>query len=602
MQIVTHTLALSLILGSSNEQFVIPSYQRRYSWLDKQLFDLIDDINFIDGNDNHLLGSIVCLTGNHKAGVNPLELVDGQQRLTTIAILLECLRERFKVESLSEHVQELDRLLTARPYSGPAIPKIALDTMDAEEFDYLAKNSEIEPGRLFLNERLSNAFANAREWVGDQEIDDLLAFKYRLLNQALVIRLDVGNAKDAFKLFETINNRGLKLSPTDLIKNFLLGNAARFSEAALSDAKQSWGKIIKFLDRGDTDGFFRYFLMSKTQSRLTKAEIVSQFQGFFMRQIVEAEKLPDRKWYAYEEEAEEEEATLEPEDVAAAQGLDEIDIESSEPDQVSFEQFLKGLVKSAQVYSELINHDTGDAAVDRHLRNLRMIKATQAYGFLMHLRTGGTNRKAFLEVLRRTEAFILRRHVCRERSNETETLFANLCAIDPTDPLAPIKESYRDFSPSDEKFEEEFAAAQFTSNIMDRARYCLEQIELAKHGKHPELGVLGTDAVHVEHIIPQKITTKRSREEFGNWEDYLGDKAKRLHPKHVNRIGNLTLFAGDLNIRASNNPFAFKKANYKLSSILLTQDVAQMSAFKFAHVGNRSKELAKLAVTQWPIE
>ncbi|ULJ74197.1 HNH endonuclease family protein [Rhizobium gallicum] len=106
--------------------------------------------------------------------------------------------------------------------------------------------------------------------------------------------------------------------------------------------------------------------------------------------------------------------------------------------------------------------------------------------------------------------------------------------------------------------------------------------------------------MHVEHIIPQKITTKRSREDFGNWEEYLGERAKRLHPKHVNRIGNLTLFAGELNITASNNPFAAKKAKYKQSSILMTKELAQLNGFKFAQVDSRSKELAKLAVKLWP--
>ncbi|ULJ74196.1 DUF262 domain-containing protein [Rhizobium gallicum] len=493
MQIVTHTLALNLVLGSTNEQFLIPSYQRRYSWQDKQLFELIDDISMIDGNDNHLLGSIVCLTGNHRAGVNPLELVDGQQRLTTITILLECLKERFAAESHAEHVQELDRLLTARPYSGPALPKIALDTMDAEEFSYLVKNPQIDPDKPFLNERLQRAFENARGWIEDQETDVLLAFKYRLLHQALVIRLDVGNARDAFKLFETINNRGLRLSPTDLIKNFLLGNAARFGEAALAAAKQSWGQVVKYLDSTDTDAFFRYYLMAKTHSRLRKADIVSEFQAHFMDQIVEAAKLPDRDWYAYEEFEEEEDASLDADEMAAAQGLDEAEISSRRTRQVSFEQFLKNLVTSARVFGELVNHNTDDAVIDRHLRNLRMIKATQAYGFLMHLQTGGTDRKTFIDILRRTENFILRRHVCRERSNDTETLFANLCSIDPENPLEVVKDSYRDFSPSDEKFEEEFAATEFAPNTMDRARYCLERLELAKHGAHAELTVLGTE-------------------------------------------------------------------------------------------------------------
>lgn len=135
----------------------------------------------------------------------------------------------------------------------------------------------------------------------------------------------------------------------------------------------------------------------------------------------------------------------------------------------------------------------------------------------------------------------------------------------------------------------------------DEARYCLERIEAARHGAHEELQVLGAADVHVEHIIPQKIKTKKAKEEFGDWVTYLGDKAESQHPKYVARIGNLTLFAGALNISASNNPFGMKKQAYKDSGILLTKELASMQHFKFKNVDQRSSVLAAQAVELWPI-
>lgn len=597
MKITPASLTLNQLLGSANEKFVIPSYQRRYSWRAQQLYDLINDVNVLEGVDSHLLGSIVCLTGNHVAGLNSLELVDGQQRLTTISILLECLRTRFEAENdAQDHVQELNRLLTAKPYDGPSVPKIALDTMDSVEFrqhiKYPIPGAEVH----FFNPRLRDAFANARYWVAEQELKDLIAFKYRLLNQAFMVRLDVSAAKDAFKLFETINNRGLRLSPTDLIKNFVLGNAARFGAEPLDSAKASWSKLTGHLDRADSDAFFRYFLIARLATRLTKSQVVSEFQNYFMNAVSEAETLPDRHWYGYDdEEGDGEDAGEE----APITEQEAISVEVSS-EKFTFETFMTDLVKAAKVFGELVDQRTGDARIDRHLRNLRMIKATQSYGFLMHLRAGGTKKNTFIEVLKLTENFILRRHVCRERANDTEGLFAKLCEIDPKDPIPEVLEAYRDECPTDEKFAEEFANAAFTSNIIDRARYCLEQLELTAHGEHAELGVLGTDSVHVEHIIPKRISSKKSREEFGNWEDYLGDKAHAKHSKQVNRIGNLTLFSGTLNIVASNNPFGMKKKGYKASSILMTKELAHMAHFKFAQVDARSKNLADMAVARWP--
>ena len=171
----------------------------------------------------------------------------------------------------------------------------------------------------------------------------------------------------------------------------------------------------------------------------------------------------------------------------------------------------------------------------------------------------------------------------------------------PRDPVPATRDAYRELYPSDDKFRDEFAATSFTSNVIDRARYCLEQIEMSKHGEHAELQVLGAENVHVEHIIPQKIKTKKAKEEFGDWVEYLGDKAELRHQKYVSRIGNLTIFAGALNIGASNNPFHKKRQAYKESSIKLTQDLLKKSQFKFKEVEQRSKELAEIAIGLWPM-
>lgn len=590
MIITPTSLTINQLFGSNNEQYVIPTYQRRYSWHARQVWELIEDIKLIEGNDTHLLGSIVCLAGHHTAGLNKLELVDGQQRLTTITILLECMRQRLEKSGEADEAAEVARLLNAKPLGGKPLRKVALDSIDSAEFDQLVQTDE---DQYCQNAQLQSTFKIAREWIAEQSMDQLGAFLYRLKNQAIVIRLDVSEAKDAFKLFETINNRGLRLSPTDIIKNFLLGNAARLGDKALDAARTRWTALILHLDGTNSDAFFRYYLMALLQVRLTAADVVPQFKNVFMSQVKEANALPERHIYAEPDEVDEEE----PED-----GTENVvtEVASVSTVKVSFKDFLARLVLSAKIYGELVLVKTGDVATNRHLRNLKMIKAVQTYGFLMHLRSGGCSEKTFREILKLTESFVLRRHVCRERSNETEALFAKLCGVNPVNPIRATKDGYRSLCPTDDKFRDEFASTSFTSNVIDRARYCLEQIEMHKHGAHDELQVLGADDVHVEHIIPQKIKTKKSKDEFGDWITYLGDKAEMLHPKYVSRIGNLTIFAGALNIGASNNPFLKKKQAYKESSIKLTQDLLKLSQFKFKNVEQRSSDLAEIAVKLWP--
>src|SRR4029077_5267440 len=136
-------------------------------------------------------------------------------------------------------------------------------------------------------------------------------------------------------------------------------------------------------------------------------------------------------------------------------------------------------------------------------------------------------------ILKLTESFVLRRHVCRERANETEALFARLCGIDVRAPINETREAYRELCPEDEKFKLEFANANFSANLLDRARYCLERMEINKHGAYDELQVLGADDVHVEHIMPQKIRLRKVQEEYGDWISYLGNNSETIHTNYV---------------------------------------------------------------------
>jgi Protein of unknown function DUF262/Protein of unknown function (DUF1524) len=595
MKITPTSLTVGQLLGQTNEIYIVPPYQRRYSWLDRQIGELIDDISLIEANDTHLLGSIVCLANGHVANLNELEVVDGQQRLTTVCILLNCLKERFSAEGSNETstVSDIEKLLTAKAITGKSFAKIKLESIDASDFLALVDGkSDVK------NKCLAGAFAMIRSWATDTSLAQLKTFWYRLQNHAIVIRLDVSNAKDAFKLFETINNRGLRLSHTDIIKNFLLGNAARFGPQHLTMARSSWAKLVVNLDGTNSDTFFRYYLTALIAKRVVASKVISQFKQLFHVEVKEAKDLPERRLYDSSEDIVEDDSESIEDNLQVPLNAAPLEIQGRRAK--TFKKFVELLVSYSKVYGNLVRADTGDARIDRHLSNLKMIKAVQTYGFLMHLRVNGCTDKDLRAVLKLTENFVLRRHVCKERSNETEALFASICSVDPLAPIPATRSSYRELCPSDEKFQEEFATTSFPANLIDRARYCLAQIELSKHGEYSELDILGGDDVHVEHIVPQKIKTNAAKDEYGDWVTYLGPSSEAKHQKYLSRIGNLTLFAGELNIGASNNPFSRKKEAYRNSGLKLTQELCLMTHFKFAQVDKRSAELAQIAVTRWP--
>ena len=255
----------------------------------------------------------------------------------------------------------------------------------------------------------------------------------------MIIRLDVSEAKDAFKLFETINNRGLRLSATDIIKNFILGNAARFGAGSLDLARDKWARLLADLDGIALDTFFRQYMMAHLRRRVTKSEVVEEFQKSFMREVQEADALPERSHYSDRDAEDDGDDEIEDvvesgDDIDTASGDDEDDETSPISVRVPFTEFLDGLVTRAGIYRQLVLAKTGIPALDRRLRNLRLIRAQPSYGFLMSLRAGGCTDKKFEEVLRLTEAFLLRRHTTRERTNENETVFAQLCGASPQDP------------------------------------------------------------------------------------------------------------------------------------------------------------------------
>jgi len=583
-------------LGQTNERYVIPPYQRRYSWLEKQISELIDDISNIESNDTHLLGSIVCLAKGHVADLNELEVVDGQQRLTTVSILLACLRARFIAAGAGEQstASDIEKLAVAKSVTGKVSVKIKLNSIDRKDYDALINgDADVQ------NKCLAAAFVYVRQWIGDTDLIELKRFWYRLVNQAIIIRLDVSDAKDAFKLFETINNRGLRLSHTDIIKNFLLGNSARLGDSQLAYAESNWAKLVVNLDGTDSDTFFRYFLTAVTNKRIVASKVTTQFKVLFHTRVKEAKSLPGQHLYESPDEVVGEEGDENVEGHAQEKMVVIPATDSSKA--VPFKKFVASLVDYSRVYGDIVRANTGNAPIDRHLSNLKMIKAAQTYGFLMHLRVNGCTDKNLRAVLKITESFVLRRHICKERANETETLFAGMCAVDVDNPVAETRAYYRELCPTDDKFQEEFASTSFPPNLIDRARYCLQEIELAEHGAHAELAVLGGDDVHVEHIIPQKIKTIAAKDEFGDWVTYLGQSSEAKHQRYISRIGNLTLLAKPLNIGLSNNPFSRKKSGYRDSGIKLTLALCQYSQFKFLQVEKRSKTLAAAAVDLWPI-
>jgi len=606
MRIRPTTKTVGDFFSNSSEQFFVPTYQRRYAWGISQLDALFNDINLLKEGDTHLLGTIVLLVGPHSAGINALEVVDGQQRVTTLCILLKVLHNKLDKKSDSGELWQIEQYLASR--SGDELEqKMLLGDLDSADFKKIMSGKS---GSSLENERLGHAldfFATKIDELGP----DTLKFYRKLTGQVELIRLDIDEARDAYKLFETINNRGLKLSEADIIKNFLLGHASTLGDEMLDEVKEQWRHVILSLDElgySDIDKFFRHYLMGIIRFKVPKSRLGDEFKNYYYLNIKEAEKLSDymsriqligRRGTKratvtssddYDENADTDIAKFSP--------------ETYQKEKIDISKFSKGLRDAAAIYRSLLLAEDNNPDIARKLAALKKIESLPAYTFLLSIRWDGIGDEQFLKVLDLVESFMLRRQICEYRTGELDDIFPRLCSLPIGEDLAKnVKKELAEHLPGDDEFLEKFQ--QFSSKTAEeRVKHILSRIEDHLGGNSGEIDIRGGDEVHLEHIIPQTIIGKKAQEEGGgDWVKYLGDdkdKVKELHKKYINRIGNLTVLAKKLNIQASNNPFKSKIAEYKKSMFLLNKDlVDKYEEFRFPQVDDRSRSLAEIAVQIW---
>jgi len=604
MNIVPNKLSLAQLFANTNEQFVVPSYQRRYSWKAQHTGALFDDIDLLKDNDGHLFGMIILHAGAYNGGFMTPEIVDGQQRLTTLTILLKSIEKAYRKIEREEIANEIRKMLQSKGPDKIIKNKVLLGDLDNPDYLLIMTEGDFKE---IENKNLQDAIENFDYWLSDCEEEDLDLFYHKLINIAVIIRLDVTLAQDAYKLFETINNRGLKLSATDIIKNFLLGHASKINdERTLEQVKNIWAQIIKELDGINTDNFFRQYFCSILKRKITFNGLVEEFKTYYIKNVENTDLLGEFEVYSDASVVDSDENEIfDGSENTDNEGIEIDGIEETQ-EKISIVDFLKLVRSATEVYRKMCWGKFDESWVNIHNTNLWRIQCFPSYIFLMHFFQKGYSKKTQSTVLKMIETFMLRRHICERRTGENDFIFAHLVYSleEQTEEnmLYAFRKKIMDYYPEDSEFEDKLPTYQFKGKVEDRARYILEQLEYKKRGNTKETIISTSDDVHLEHIVPQTINSKKAINEFGDWVTYLGEKALIKHKKYVGRIGNLTLLAAPLNIQASNNPFTRKKNSYRQSDLLITKELATKNDFKFFHIDQRSEEIAKTALKIWTID
>lgn len=557
MQIQAERTTLKVLLGVPERQLRIPAYQRPYAWEEEQVDELWEDITNASGRA-HFMGSLV-LTGEDP---RVLDVIDGQQRLTTLLLLLGLIRDRWKVLR-PEHVGRVQRFLTDEYADGeqrfrlrsgdanwPVFRRYVLaEPGSVEHRDWSAfEHAEDARVRVRNGALVANAARIASRldaWLAKVPDADragrLESLERTVLNGLEFVKIHVAKVADAFVIFETLNDRGLALSAGDLLKNHLLQRGAR-DGLDLDEMADLWDDLIAYLEGADVTRFLRHYLLVR-HGRVQKDDVFDLFK----------------------------------EDVQSrgARGL------------------LDELLTMSRWYGQLVNPQRAEHVQTRAvLADLETLRAVMCYTALLAARRFALPEEEFVRFARLAETLTFRYSTIGGKdSKELERVYHRaakaLWDSEGKDVVGARKMLIEAMPGTDE-----FVAA-FRTQVMGRkyvVDYVLRKIEGSLDTE--EKTTLGTNVVHVEHILPQTLSDE--------WRTVLGARVAE-HAAYVDRWGNLTLLGGRKNVKASNFAFAKKRAIYAESAIKLTTGLADREAWDLDAIDARQVELATLADRVWPV-
>ena len=553
------TEAKLLSFLQKSPQFIIPIYQRTYSWTDKQCRQLWDDILRAGSSDAiavHFIGSIVYVEQGlsqvtHQA---PLLVIDGQQRLTTVALLLEALARAMGGDS--EPVDgfsaaKLRHYYLSNPLeSGDRYFKLLLSQTDNASLKAIIKNTE-QPKEASL--RVTQNFALFTKLLADQKGD--LGSVCHGLAKLVVVDIALSRDQDNPQLiFESMNSTGKELSQADLIRNFILMGLdpnlqTRLYEEYWRPMEQDFGQAAY---GSQFDSFMRHYLTVRTGDIPREREVYEAFK-----------------------------------DHARTKPAREAGIEALVKDIRAFARYFCAMALDAKQ----------DTTLSHAFHDLLELKVDVAYPFLLELYHDYANQTLtandFAATVRLVEAYVFRRAICAIPTNSMNKTFATFGkALKKDRYLESIQAqflalpSYRRF-PSDDEFRRDLQTRDLYH--FPRRSYWLRRLE--NHGRKERVPV---DEYTIEHILPQNPDLS------GAWRQALGADWQRVQQQWLHTLGNLTLTG--YNAEYSDHPFAEKRdmpGGFKQSPLKLNAGLGQLDVWNEAAIQERAGRLADQALAVW---
>lgn len=534
-------------IGNSDTVFIIPPFQRNYSWDEEQCCELFDDIlDSIKKEKNHYIGNIVYYVGeNDRAGFSEYILIDGQQRITSILLLLCAIRSRLSAEEAKRLEKKF--LINEDELDEKYRVKLKQTDNDLRVFEKIINNS------VMSNEERENKLFKNYSYFLDRcsDFDENMATKfYNAIANLDIVDLNLKIEKDleaVQKIFEKINSTGKELSVADLIRNYLLISNNSDVQRRLYD--NYWVKIENLYQNKDKiSEFAKHYLITKRGIWTEEKKMYITFKLYFDNSNIEKEEI------------------------------------------------LSEILKYSKYFNWFIDENCPDDKINIIIKELNVLKSDDMYSLLLVLfdKLFETNIELLRKILDLLSDFMIRYRIVSPTNGSGDirkTLFTLLSKITKNtinlDYDTILYELSNSPSPGG-RFpdDNEFKGALSKYVNTSYAKALLYKLEY-KEVKNIEVDIR---KVTVEHLMPQTLSD--------DWKTYLGgeSKASLIYNTYINNIGNLALLSRPLNSENSNDIWDNKKQNIKDAQFVLTNSIDMSCKWNDQAIQNRCNIITDLAI------
>ncbi len=539
------TISILDYLLRTRDRFIIPVYQRDYSWKKSNCEKLWQDLLELSKNkkESHFFGSIVEV--NSRIGLtNEGLIIDGQQRLTTASLIILAIRNYLKNQKLeNSQIEEYEEYLVKKRDS-----KIRLkpNKQDKKHFEELFENRKIDKANIDSNIVSNYCFFYDKISQNEIDIDEL----FLSLNKLEIVLLSLEKPKDDPQLiFESLNSTGVDLTASDLIRNYILMDLE--PEEQEKQYEKYWLKIEELTS--DISEFIRHYLQFYFETNIKKNLVYQEFQKF-------REK-------AY----------------------------------LNKSEILEELLKYALKYNFFIQEHS-DKDINKRLQNIRDLDSTSLYPYLFDVfdlfEQEELSKNDVLEILKLLESYSFRKSL----SGDTKGVVAMILSLKKEIRKQPDwQKNYLEIfkailisKKSSQKFliDEDFE--KFLSEVevykMRNNKFLMSSIE-----HHNCAFEIDLKDLEIEHIMPQKLSGSSAVK----WEQMLGDNWQEIHKKYLHTIGNLSLTGK--NQEMSNKDFLSKQnVDYQTSKLKLSKNLGEGEIWNEEKIKERANWLIDIAKKVWP--